>query len=168
MVINQYGCEGMLSELYGVTNWDFDFRGHKLAGDWQAALGVTACPSSYLDIHGRGRQKRLSSIDWLSSPWYEEYSNIENYFARLNTALTRGETCCSCWCYSSHRIPTGCTGGQGSRPRESTRRWMKTLKSLHSGCCLDLLILILYAKPSGKVRCRMNVWKLVNPLWWKK
>ncbi|MFQ9394896.1 MAG: hypothetical protein ACLR2E_13715 [Lachnospiraceae bacterium] len=39
--VHQFGYEGMLSELYGVTNWDFDFRGHKLAGDWQAALGVT-------------------------------------------------------------------------------------------------------------------------------
>ena len=38
---HQYGCPGVLSELYGVTNWDFDFRGHKLQGDWQAALGVT-------------------------------------------------------------------------------------------------------------------------------
>ncbi|MDR0450878.1 MAG: hypothetical protein LBH26_06405, partial [Treponema sp.] len=25
----QYGYPGVLSELYGVTNWDFDFRGHK-------------------------------------------------------------------------------------------------------------------------------------------
>lgn len=37
-VVHQYGREGMLSELYGVTGWEFDFRGHKLAGDWQAAL----------------------------------------------------------------------------------------------------------------------------------
>ncbi|MBR2850231.1 MAG: tRNA-guanine transglycosylase, partial [Clostridia bacterium] len=39
--VRQYGRSGMLSELYGVTGWDFDFRGHKLHGDWQAALGVT-------------------------------------------------------------------------------------------------------------------------------
>ncbi len=38
---HQFGYPGVLSELYGVTNWDFDFRGHKLQGDWQAALGVT-------------------------------------------------------------------------------------------------------------------------------
>ena len=37
----QYGRPGVLSELYGVTGWDYDFRGHKLQGDWQAALGVT-------------------------------------------------------------------------------------------------------------------------------
>ena len=39
--VHQYGREGMVSEIYGVTDWDFDFRRHKLAGDWQAALGVT-------------------------------------------------------------------------------------------------------------------------------
>ena len=38
---HQYGREGVMSELYGVTNWDFDFRGHKFQCDWQAALGVT-------------------------------------------------------------------------------------------------------------------------------
>lgn len=38
---HQYGCPGVVSELYGVTDWDFDFRHHKLAGDWQACLGVT-------------------------------------------------------------------------------------------------------------------------------
>ena len=31
--VHQFGCGDMMSELYGVTNWDFDFRGHKLAGD---------------------------------------------------------------------------------------------------------------------------------------
>ena len=30
-----------MSELYGVTGWDFDFRDYKFYGDWQAALGVT-------------------------------------------------------------------------------------------------------------------------------
>lgn len=39
--VHQYGREGMMSELYGVTDWDFDFRGHKHHGDWQAALGET-------------------------------------------------------------------------------------------------------------------------------
>ena len=37
----QYGRGGVLSELDGVTDWDFSFIGHKAHGDWQAALGVT-------------------------------------------------------------------------------------------------------------------------------
>lgn len=59
--VHQYGREGMFSELYGVTGWEFDFRGHKLAGDWQAALGVTV---------------RVHHLTWTS---------------RLNTVLSRGK-----------------------------------------------------------------------------
>ena len=59
--VHQYGRDGMLSELYGVTGWEFDFRGHKLAGDWQAALGVTV---------------RVNHLTWTS---------------RLNTVLSRGK-----------------------------------------------------------------------------
>ncbi|MCI5971279.1 MAG: hypothetical protein MRZ29_09140 [Oscillospiraceae bacterium] len=89
---NQYGREGMLSELYGVTNWDFDFRNHKLHGDWQAALGVTLrVPHlAWLSMRGEGKRDYPASINY-QSPWYKEYSLVENHFARLNTALTRGK-----------------------------------------------------------------------------
>src|SRR5439155_867925 len=40
-IARQFGRRAMLSELYGVTNWDFDFVGHKAQGDWQAACGVS-------------------------------------------------------------------------------------------------------------------------------
>lgn len=40
-VARQNGSRGVMSEIYGVTNWTFDFAGHKGAGDWQAALGIT-------------------------------------------------------------------------------------------------------------------------------
>ncbi len=40
-VVRQMGRKGMVSELYGVTGWNFTFEGHKGQGDWQAALGVT-------------------------------------------------------------------------------------------------------------------------------
>ena len=67
-VVHQYGREGMLSELYGVTGWEFDFRGHKLAGDWQAALGVNcSCASSYLDFHaGEAKRDYPASIGYQS------------------------------------------------------------------------------------------------------
>ncbi len=89
---NQYGREGMMSELYGVTSWDFDFRHHKFQGDWQAALGVTfRVPHlAFLSMRGEGKRDYPASINY-QSPWYEEYPLIENHFARLNTALTRGK-----------------------------------------------------------------------------
>lgn len=90
--VHQYGREAMLTELYGVTNWDFDFRGHKFQGDWQAALGVTVrVPHlSWVSMKGSAKRDFPASINY-QSPWYREYSYVENHFARLNTVLTRGK-----------------------------------------------------------------------------
>ncbi|MBS6194055.1 MAG: hypothetical protein KH828_00560 [Clostridiales bacterium] len=89
--VHQYGREGMLSELYGVTNWDFDFRGHKLQGDWQAALGVTVrVPHlNWVSMAGEAKRDYPAAIGY-QSPWYKEYKMMEDHFARVNTAITRG------------------------------------------------------------------------------
>ncbi len=87
----QMGAEGVLSELYGVTGWDCDFRTYKLQGDWQAALGVTLrVPHlSWLTMKGEAKRDYPASIGY-QSPWWGEFSLIEDHFARLGTALTRG------------------------------------------------------------------------------
>lgn len=89
---HQYGREGVLSELYGVTNWDFPFAGHKAQGDWQAALGVTVrVPHlAWMAMGGEAKRDYPASI-FTQSPWWREYPRIEDHFARLNLALTRGE-----------------------------------------------------------------------------
>lgn len=88
----QFGREGVMSELYGVTGWNFDFRGHKLHGDWQAALGVTVrVPHlSWVSMKGEAKRDYPASINY-QSPWYREYSYVEDHFARVNTAMTRGK-----------------------------------------------------------------------------
>ncbi|MBQ8893828.1 MAG: hypothetical protein IJ043_05405 [Clostridia bacterium] len=90
-VVHQMGKEAMLSELYGVTNWDFDFRGHKFQGDWQAALGVTVrVPHlSWMSMAGEAKRDYPASI-FYQSAWYKEYPYLEDHFSRLNTVLTRG------------------------------------------------------------------------------
>ena len=89
--VHQYGRPGALSELYGVTNWDFDFRGHKVQGDWQAALGVTVrVPHlTWTTMAGEAKRDYPAAIGY-QSPWYKEYPLIENHFARVNAAMTRG------------------------------------------------------------------------------
>ncbi len=89
--VHQYGRPGMMSELYGVTGWDFDFRGHKLHGDWQAALGVTVRVQhlSWVSMRGTAKRDYPASISY-QSPWYKEYRYVEDHFGRVNTALTRG------------------------------------------------------------------------------
>lgn len=90
--VHQFGREGMLSELYGVTGWDYDFRGYKLHGDWQACLGVTVrVPHlSWVAMGGEAKRDYPASIHY-QSPWYSEFSYLENHFARVNTAMTRGK-----------------------------------------------------------------------------
>ena len=90
--VHQYGRPGMLSELYGVTGWAFDFRGHKLHGDWQAALGVTVrVPHlSWVSMKGEAKRDYPASINY-QSPWWSSYSLVEDHFARVNAAMTRGK-----------------------------------------------------------------------------
>jgi len=91
----QMGVPGTLSELYGVTNWDFDFRGHKLQGDWQAALGVTVrVPHlSWVSMNGEAKRDYPSTFNY-QSPWFMEYPYVENHFARVASVLTRGKAIC--------------------------------------------------------------------------
>ena len=93
-VAHQMGREGVVSELYGVTQWNCDFKTFKLQGDWQAALGVTIRVPHLAWMSMEGEAKR----DWPGSifhqaPWWKEFRVVEDYFARLNTALTRGKPC---------------------------------------------------------------------------
>lgn len=88
---HQFGCVGVISEMYGATDWDFDFRGHKLAGDWQACLGVTLRVPHLAWYSMKGEAKRdLPASIFYQSPWYKEYRILEDYFARINTVMTCG------------------------------------------------------------------------------
>lgn len=94
-ISRQRSREGVLCELDGVTNWDFDFRGHKLHGDWQAALGVTLrVPHlSWVSMNGEAKRDYPASINYQAA-WCDKYHVIEDYFGRINTILTRGKADC--------------------------------------------------------------------------
>ena len=89
---HQYGREGVVSELYGVTGWDFDFRGHKFQGDWQAALGVTTRVHhlSWVSMKGEAKHDYPATFNY-QSPWYKDYGVVEDHYSRIHTALTRGK-----------------------------------------------------------------------------
>lgn len=91
-IVRQTGKKHILSELYGVTGWNFDFSEHKLSCDWQAALGVTTrVPHlSWVSMKKNGKRDYPASIG-MQSPWYEKYNYITDHFARLSTVLTRGK-----------------------------------------------------------------------------
>lgn len=91
-VAAQNGIKDVMSEEYGVTNWDATFRTFKLQGDWQAALGITKrIPHlSHMSLEGEGKRDWPGSI-FYHAPWYKELRSLETYFARLNAALTSGK-----------------------------------------------------------------------------
>ncbi|MDY5931641.1 MAG: hypothetical protein SPJ34_06395 [Candidatus Ornithospirochaeta sp.] len=93
--VRQWGKEGLMCEMYGVTNWDYDFRGHKSQGDWLAALGVTLrVPHlSWLSMAGEAKRDYPSPIDQ-HAPWHREYRLIEDNYARLNLALSDRKAIC--------------------------------------------------------------------------
>lgn len=90
-VANQMNKAGVSSELYGVTNWNYDFRGHKLQGDWQAALGVTLrVPHlAWMYMGGEAKRDYPAPID-AHSTWYKKYRLLEDYFSRVNVFLDKG------------------------------------------------------------------------------
>ena len=91
-VARQQGQNAVLSELYGVSGWPFDFTSHKRQGDWQAALGITVRVHhlSWMTMAGEAKRDYPAAIDW-HSPWWKEYRLVEDHFSRLNTALSRGK-----------------------------------------------------------------------------
>lgn len=91
-VVHQYGKEGMIAEHCGVTNWDFGFKEHKFHTDWLMALGVTARAhhGSWVSAKGVAKRDYPASINY-HSPWYTEYSFVENHCSRLATVLSRGK-----------------------------------------------------------------------------
>ncbi len=90
-VARQFGRRWRLSETYGCTGWDFPFLGHKALGDWQTALGINLrCQHlSWYTMEGQAKRDYPASI-FFQSPWWPHYSKVENYFARINTLMSRG------------------------------------------------------------------------------
>jgi hypothetical protein len=91
-VSRQNGTRGTMSEIYGVTHWYFTFEGHKGCGDWQAALGITMRVHhlTWVSMAGEGKRDYPACIGY-QSPWYKEYGYIEDHFARVGVAMTRGK-----------------------------------------------------------------------------
>ena len=104
----QLGKKWLLSELYGCTGWQFDFKGHKNVGDWQALFGINLrCQHlSWYTMEGEAKRDYPASI-LHQSPWYKDYKTVEDHFARMGVVLSEGEADCdvlllnpieSLWC----------------------------------------------------------------------
>ncbi len=94
-VVRQLDKPRMLSELYGCTGWQFNFRSHKTVGDWQALFGVNfRCQHlSWYTMEGQAKRDYPASI-LHQSPWYRYYGKVEDYFNRFNVYNTKGKAAC--------------------------------------------------------------------------
>jgi len=104
----QLGQKWLLSELYGCTGWQFNFKDHKAVGDWQALFGINLrCQHlSWYTMEGEAKRDYPASI-LHQSPWYKDYAKVEDYFARMGLVLSEGTPACdvllmnpieSLWC----------------------------------------------------------------------
>ena len=104
----QLGKKWLLSELYGCTGWHFNFKSHKILGDWQALFGINLrCQHlSWYTMEGESKRDYPASI-LHQSPWYKDYNKVEDYFARMGLVLSEGAPACdvlllnpieSVWC----------------------------------------------------------------------
>ena len=91
----QLGKKWLLSELYGCTGWQFNFKSHKAVGDWQALFGINLrCHHlSWYTMEGESKRDYPASI-LHQSPWYPYYNDVETYFARFGAFMTEGKPVC--------------------------------------------------------------------------
>jgi len=91
----QFDKKWVLSELYGCTGWQFNFKSHKAVGDWQALYGVNIrCPHlSWYTMEGEAKRDYPASILHQAS-YYKDYSFVEDYFARFGVVMTEGKPVC--------------------------------------------------------------------------
>jgi len=91
-VANQMGRTRTLSETYGAGGWDLRFEDMKRIGDWEYVLGVNFMNQclSYMTLEGARKRDHPQSFSY-HEPWWENYSVLGDYFARLSLALSSGK-----------------------------------------------------------------------------
>lgn len=91
-ITRQAGRARSISENYGAGGYDIKFEDLKRLGDWSYALGVnTTCEHlSYISIRGARKHDHPQTFSY-HSPWFEQYSKLEDYWTRLSYLLSRGE-----------------------------------------------------------------------------
>ena len=91
----QFGKQTVLSELYGCTGWQFNFKSHKAVGNWQALFGINLrCPHlSWYTMKGEAKRDYPASV-LHQSAWYPEYRHVEDYFSRIHVLMEQGKPVC--------------------------------------------------------------------------
>ena len=92
-VANQFGKERTLCETYGAGGWDASLPDFKRMADWLLVNGVTFINQhlSFNSIAGSRKRDHPQSFDW-REPWWEEYTQLNDYVARAQFILSAGRS----------------------------------------------------------------------------
>lgn len=111
-VANQMGYTRTLSETYGGGGWDETFKDFKRLGDWEYVLGVNFMNQHLAHMTLTGARKYdYPPVFTYHSPWWSSYKELNDYYARLSLALSKGkqnnqilviEPNSTLWSYYSH------------------------------------------------------------------
>ena len=90
---NQFNRPRVLCEAYGAGGWDSTFEDYKRIGDWLFVHGINFLSQhlTYSTIVGARKRDHPQSFDWRQS-WWEEYTELNDYYSRLSYILSEGET----------------------------------------------------------------------------
>jgi len=114
-VANQFGRHRTLCETYGGGGWDVSFADLKRLGDWEYALGVNLMNQhmSPITIVGSRKYDHPPYFTY-HEPWWRDYKQLNDYFARLSVSLSSGkqdndilviEPTTTTWMYDSYDQP---------------------------------------------------------------
>ncbi len=91
-VANQLGKERTLCETYGAGGWDSTLEDYKRIGDWLLVHGINFINQhlTYGTVAGARKRDHPQSFDW-REPWWDDYTELNEYVARASTILTQGK-----------------------------------------------------------------------------
>lgn len=91
-VAHQDGKKRVMSELYGVNNWDTPFREYIIQGNWQTAMGINVRVHhlTWMSMLGEGKRDYPATFGY-QAPWHLDIKLLEDHFSRLHTVLENGK-----------------------------------------------------------------------------
>ncbi len=89
---NQFNKKRTICEAYGAAGWHSTFRDYKRLGDWIMVNGINFMIQhlSLYSLVGSRKRDCPQSFDW-REPWWDEYTEYNDYFGRLSYMLSQGK-----------------------------------------------------------------------------
>ncbi|KWX76393.1 hypothetical protein AMQ84_15425 [Paenibacillus riograndensis] len=90
-VARQLGKKRAITESFGCSGWNVSFADLKRIGEWQFVHGINLMCQHLQGYSLRGLRKRdYPPSLFYQQPWWSEYKNFNDYFARLSLLLSEG------------------------------------------------------------------------------